>query len=285
MAVRGAGLLSVAALALVACANPPVPSGSIAMDAPARRIVVAPLNLAIRTPSELVGKGEPVWHQLLGHFQALDKQVAVISPISAERLWLEARLDLDLSDRSRALATARSRFAKALAGHRPYDLLVIPSLVLRSARMQGIYAHWDDSRRVVPGGSVMIDTSAVGFFQPHGSMEVPGLRGKVAAASLHVAVLRSDGTALYEGLGGLDLIQQVSRDDRRAGGWKYELRPEPFGDDDNLREGVERAFAAAPASHRFSTGSLASLPSEPVTRPAAVSGVSSTLAHLDDARP
>ncbi len=131
----------------------------------------------------------------------------------------------------------------------------------------------------------MIDMTAVGFFQPHGSMQVPGLSGKVAAASLHVAVLRSDGTALYEGLGGLDLIQQVSRDRRRAGGWKYELRPEPFGDAENLREGVEHAFAAAPESHRFSTGPLASLSSEPGTRPAAASGVSSTLAHLDDARP
>jgi hypothetical protein len=245
------------------------------MDTPARRIVVAPLNLAINTPAELDGKGQPVWDQLLRHFQALDKQVAVISPISAERLWLEAKIGLDLSDRSRALATARSRFAKALAGHRSYDLLVVPSLVMRSARMQGIYAHWDDFRRVVPGGSAMVDANFVGFFEPLGTMIVPGLSGRVGAASLHVAVLRPNGAAVYEGLGGLDLVQQISRDDRREGVWKFELRAEPFGDAENLRDGVERAFAAAGATHRLFTRPLASL----------ASGASSTLAQLDDTRP
>ncbi len=245
MAVRRAGLLSVAALALVACANPPGPSVSIALDAPARRIIVAPLNLAIRTPAELVGKGEPVWHQLLRHFQSLDEQVFVISPISAERLWLEATLDLDLSDRSRALETGRSRFAVALAENRAYDLLVVPSLVLRPARIRGLYASWDGFRRVVPGGLAMIEQRVGDTFQPFGSLQVMGLSGKIAAASLHVAVLRPDGTLLYEGLGGLDLIQEVDRDDRRTGGWRYELRPEPFADAENLSEGVERAFEAA----------------------------------------
>jgi hypothetical protein len=244
MTVTRTGLLTFAALALVACATPPGPSAPTASDAPVRHIVVAPLNLAIDTPLELDEGYELVWQELLRHFQSLDEQVSAISSIGAERLWLEATLELDLSDRSRALESARSHFAKALAEHREYDLLVVPTVVLRPARMHGLYASWDGVRRVVPGGSEMISQSLAGTSPQAGGLEVMGLSGKVAGASLHVAVLRPDGTSLYEGIGGLDLIQEVDRD-RRTGRWRYEMRPEPFGDPENLREGVERAFETA----------------------------------------
>jgi hypothetical protein len=241
MTVTRTGLLTFAALALVACATPPGPTAS---DAPVRHIVVAPLNLAIDTPEELDDEYELLWQELLRHFQSLDEQVSAISSISAERLWLEATLELDLSERSRALEKGRSHFAKALAEHRAYDLLVVPTVVLRPARMHGLYASWDGVRRVVPGGSEMIVQSLAGTFPQAGGLEVMGLSGKVAGASLHVAVFRPDGTFLYEGIGGLDLIQEIDRD-RRTGRWTYEMRPEPFGDPENLREGVERAFETA----------------------------------------
>jgi hypothetical protein len=265
MAVGRTGLLAFAALALAACATPPGPGASTALDAPVRRIVVAPLNLAIDTPEELAGKYELVWHELLRHFQTLDKQVSVISTISAERLWLEATLDLDLSDRSRALEKGRSHFAKALAEYRAYDVLVVPTVVLRPARMHGLSASWDGVRRVVPGGSDMIDPGLASTFQHH-AVEVMGLRGKVAAASLHVAVFRPDGTPLYEGIGGLDLIQEIDRD-RWTGRWTYEMRPEPLGDTENLREGVERAFETALWRTAPSSGTDAA-PSIAGTRPA-----------------
>jgi hypothetical protein len=214
------------------------------LDAPVSHIVVAPLNLAIETPEELDGNDELVWQELLRHFQTFDERVSVISTISAERLWLEATLDLDRSDKDHALEIARSRFAKTLAEYRTYDLLVVPSVVLRPARAHGRYASWDGVRRAVPGGSDMIDPSLASTYRQILGLEVMGLRGEVAAASLHVAVFRPDGTSLYEGIGGLDLIQEVGRD-HQTGRWRYEMRPEPFGDLDNLREGVERALETA----------------------------------------
>ena len=40
---------------------------------------------------------------------------------------------------------------------------------------------------------------------------ISGCRASIAAASLYVAVLASDGEPVYEGLAGLDVIQEVAR--------------------------------------------------------------------------
>jgi hypothetical protein len=242
MAVRLPHLFLIATLALTACATSGEPSAEVGASASASRIVVAPLNLAVRAPVEIDGKGEPVWRELLRYFQALDRKVAVFQPSSAERLWLGATLDLDVSDRNRALRTARSRFARALAEHRDYDLLVVPSLVLRSGRLHGRYATWDGVQRVVPNGADVIPINLSDVARPSGTVTVLGLRGKIAAVSLHVSVLRPDGTHVYEGLGGLDVIQEAHRDDPREGRWTFDMRADPFGKPENLREGIELAF-------------------------------------------
>jgi hypothetical protein len=78
--------------------------------------------------------------------------------------------------------------------------------------------------------------------RPAGAVTVPGLRGKIAAISLHVSVLRPDGTHVYEGLGGLDLIQEAHRDNPWEGRWTFNTRLEPFTEPGHLREGIERAF-------------------------------------------
>ena len=151
MAVRLSSLfLVIAMLAFSACATPPQPEPEAAASDAHVRVVVAPLNLAVRAPTQIEGKGDRVWEELLHYFQARDRDVATLSPISAERLWLEGMLDLDFSNRSLALQIARSRFAVALAAHYDYDVLVIPSLVLRAGHLRGHHASWDGVQRVVP---------------------------------------------------------------------------------------------------------------------------------------
>jgi len=242
MAVRLSPVFLIAALALTACATSREPSAELFANAPANRIVVAPLNLAIRAPAKIDGKGEPVWRELMRYFQTLDRQVAVLRPSSAELLWREATLDLDVSDRDRALRTACSHFAQALAEHRDYDLLVVPSLVLRRGRLRGRYAIWDGVQRVVPNGADMIPMDFSDVIYPAGAVTVLGLRGKIAAVSLHVSVLRPDGTHVYEGLGGLDVIQEGHRDGPWEGRWTFDTRAEPFTEPEHLREGIELAF-------------------------------------------
>jgi hypothetical protein len=236
-------LVAVAALALAACASPPRPTEPDALGF--ERVIVAPLNLTVRTPEELAGKGDPVWDELLHALEARSEKIAFIAPASARALWIEATGDLDLSDRSRALRTARSRFARLLATHRAYDALVVPSLVLRAARVWGWQASWDGVQRSALGPFESMGSGGLGHGQS--SMSPSNVTGVLSGASLHVAVLDSEGQLLYEGLGGLALAQTPRRRET-LGGWTFEPRPEPFADRDQVREGIGIALATSDPS-------------------------------------
>jgi hypothetical protein len=80
-------------------------------------------------------------------------------------------------------------------------------------------------------------------YPPGVSPEILGLRGRVSAVSLHVALLKSDGRFVYEGLGGLDLIHEATPDRRTPSEpWRLVSRSEPFGDLGHLRHGIAVAF-------------------------------------------
>jgi len=233
-------LLAILPAALTACTSPPAPALEFASSA--KSVVVAPLNVAVRAPADLAGKGDPVWTELLSYLQEQDRQVAVISPLSAERLWLAAISDLDLSDRQAALRTGYSRFARELAGHRDFDLLVVPSLVMRPAHVSGLHASWDGVQRPVPNAATAVHRGVGDLMGPGSDFLTGGLTGKVAAASLHVVVLRADGTRLYDGLGGLDVLQEARRDNTPDGTLRFAARAQPFSNREWVAEGVERAF-------------------------------------------
>ena len=94
----------------------------------------------------------------------------------------------------------------------------------------------DSSWRARSGSS-----SSTGF--PGSHPGVWGLSGRVSAASLHVAVLDSDGRFLYQGLGGLDLLQEASLDRRaQSETWQLALREAPFADIEAVRQGIALAF-------------------------------------------
>jgi len=243
MARRILPLVTAAALAFFGCASSPA-SVSVDGDASpqALRVVVTPLNLAVRTPPELEGRGDRVWFEVIRYFQERDGQVATFSPNSAERMWLTVTENLDAPDRRRALQLAYSRMAQALAEQRSYDLLVVPSLVLRPGRLKGRYASWDGVHRPVPNGDAFVMDNVGDAAFPFGSVAVAGLTGNVGAVSLHVSVLRPDGTLFYEGLGGIDLVQQLRRASPWDGLWTYETREDLLAEPAHIREGVERAF-------------------------------------------
>lgn len=236
-------LLALSTLALAACATTPDPAPLADASARADRVVVAPLNLAIRAPAELEGDGDPVWQELLRHFQDRDRQVAVISPITAERMWLEVMLDEEEPGLEIGFEAATARFARALAEHRDFDILVMPSLVLRKARVNGQSAYWDGARRAMPMESPAWDAGLSEVLNNGATGWVNGVRGDVAAASLHVQVLGPDGVVVHEGIGGLDVVQraEIARP-WTPNRWKFVERPQPFADSGSVREGVESAL-------------------------------------------
>lgn len=233
-------LLALCAAALAACASPPEPASQPAPSPLLRRVVVAPLNVAVRAPEVLEGKEDPVWEALLGCLQQRDLQLAALERESAESLWREASTGLDLSDRREALYTAYSRFAIELARHRDFDAVIVPSLVLRPARLLGWQAFWDGVQRDVPNAAVM--NVGLEHAAPPGELRVAGLSGTIAGVSLHVAVLRPDGSLLHDGFGGLAVLQEAHPGrgpDERPG---FAPRAEPFSDADSVDEGVRLAL-------------------------------------------
>ena len=58
----------------------------------AERVVVAPLNLALRLPPELEDGVRPVRDEIIRYLQERDARVAVIWPSDAWELWRESML-------------------------------------------------------------------------------------------------------------------------------------------------------------------------------------------------
>ena len=224
--------LAFAALAALACAS--APASRVMPDA--ARIVVAPLNLGLRTPDELKGAEGPVWDELVSYLRSRDERVRIVDAADAAELWREALADLERSGSAPKPGTTAARFAARLREHVDYDLLVMPALVLRSARVGGQRVFWDGRRRPLP---VRVRVPAAGY-----GAVTAGYTGTVAAASLYVAVLGPDGGSIFEGLAGLDVLQELVKGKRSWGdsAWRLEARRDPFPDAAVLRAGIERAF-------------------------------------------
>jgi len=237
-------ILAAAALAALACTGAPTPSAEqAATTLGSERVLVAPLNLALRVPAELRDVDEPVWHELLRHFQARDRQLTVIAPVDAELVWMEAVAELEQSGATLDLPTASAHFARRLGAQVNYELLLMPSLVLRSARIRGRHAYWDGVRRRLHVRETPMHGPIIEIGFPGSHPGVWGLSGRVSAASLHVAVLSSDGRFVYQGLGGLDLLQEASLDLRASSDtWQLSLRAAPFAEVAAVRQGIAVAF-------------------------------------------
>jgi hypothetical protein len=227
------------ALAALACAAPGPQAEPIAPGH--GRIVVAPLNLGIAAPAEVAGAGAPVWDELLRYLRRLDRPLAVLDAPGSGRLWGSARAELERSGARVDPRSTASRFAELLAAQVDYGVLVMPSLVVRKARIGGQRATWDGVSRDLPLRSAAPLTRIEDALP---GVRVDGYRGSIAAASLYVAILAADGEPLYEGLAGLDVIQEVASVAQPHGGpaWSLEPRRDSFADAAGLREGIELAF-------------------------------------------
>jgi hypothetical protein len=234
-------LLVLLAAGALACASPATP-GPAATAPRLGRVIVVPLNLGLHTPSELRDGEAAVWSELIGYLRAQDRSLAVVEADDALALWGDALDELADSADPVGSRAAASRFAQLLAEHVEYDVVVIPSLVIRRARVGGNHASWDGVRRPLPVRTPLPIASAVDTGLE--GVTVSGFKGSIAAASLHVAMLGADGEPLYEGLAGLDVIQELTHGAAApAAEWTLAPRGDSFADASGLREGVERAFA------------------------------------------
>jgi hypothetical protein len=208
----------------------------------ASRIVVAPLNLALRAPAGVSLDTELVRVELARHFQQMDRAVKEIEPVGASRIWAESHAELTETGAKPDLAVTSKNFAQRLAQHAEYDLLIMPSLLLRSARVVGTDAYWDGVRRRLPVKSIA-PFGPIEALEPTGiRVSQRGFRGRVTAVSLYVEVLTPDGRSVYQGIGGLDVLQEARL--ARAGSRSWELvdRTDALAERSDLSSGIDVAF-------------------------------------------
>jgi len=206
------------------------------------RIVVAPVNLAVRAVKEVEPGIDPVWRALLDHLSA-EQRVIALARKEAGVLWNEVMDDEQHAGAGGDLYSAYRRFAHRVAEQAEFGRIVFPTIVVHSARVRGRSAEWDGVQRLidVPGQlNDSIDTYREGkiWINRH------GVNGELAAASLHIAVFSPTGELLHEGTGGLVLLQEIQPPAKSD---EIELaivmRRSPFEAPDQLREGIEVAFS------------------------------------------
>jgi len=229
--------LTIALVLLLVLGSPAL--GETGRDPETGRIILVPLNLAVPAATEVETGIAPVWEAILAHFAAQERPVSAIERTSGRALWNDVMSKWQASGDEGGVVHVYSLFAVRLAEQLEYEEIVFPTVVTRAARVDGQVARWDGVERPVAVPVLTqqhIDTGGSEFLASR-----DGIRGDLAAASLHVAVLRSDGSLRFEGTGGLALLQDVVRSARDPE-LVAKLRQGAFEDGTALRRGVEAAF-------------------------------------------
>ncbi len=205
------------------------------------RLVVVPVNLAVRATPEIEPGIEPTWRALLAYFASDVQPVLALDRPGAGALWNEVMTEAQRKG-AKDLYAGYARFAQRVAEQAQFEAILFPTLVTHSARVKGRVASWDGVNRAVgiPGPFTQsIETFRAGKIW----LDREGASGELAAASLHIAVFDADGTLRHEGRGGLVLLQEIVTAPRSNGSeLATALRKEPFAAPDQLREGIGAAF-------------------------------------------
>jgi hypothetical protein len=213
------------------------------------RVVVAPVNLAVRAVSEVEPGVEPVWRALLQYFTSDEKPAIALDPNDASALWNEVMANARKSGREADLFAAYAEFARRVGEQSEFGNIVFPTLVLHSARVHGRVANWDGVHRQIeiPGQAAeSIDTYRDGKIW----VKRDGASGELAAASLHIAVFSPRGEFRYQGIGGLVLLQKLVEPRKRKGGVELTavMRSDAFTAPDELHEGIGAALHDWPSA-------------------------------------
>ncbi len=256
MTLRRAGRAAAAAILLfvTGCRSAEPRLGEVDGGAPGGlRVVVAPMNLPIPLSPDLEDAVDPVTKELIRYLKAHGARVSVIFESDAWSLWRDAAAAVQQGRQGEPdLAAVASVFSRALAAETPFDLLLLPSLVYREAKVTGRYAQWDGVRRRirfrirsgVPLGRAQpipdpVDTTDRSTAGP----VAPDYRGQITGLSLHALVFTPQGAGVFQGFGGLDLVHDTVQKREGSGESSFlRLHAQLLDDQDHVREGIALAL-------------------------------------------
>jgi hypothetical protein len=196
------------------------------------RAIVLPLNLVVSMPKELAGGAGRVEKTLHGYLAERGKAIETMKFADAIAAWRasEAECRSQGAKGCDRFAGVARFMAQRLRRNHDYQTLIIPYVFLRTARSTSSAARWHGVERPV-------EKSGSGF-GPEGRARL--VRGDILAASLKVFAFSPEGEKVFEGVGGLDLVDRVRADD--YGFYYTEVRENVLADPEMLREGVALAL-------------------------------------------
>jgi len=197
-----------------------------AYDSSLETVLLFPINELVTIPDYLV-KGQEDVSRIVG--QHLQAQGLKVERPEAEAFRRAARRAYDSARRkSMSLSGDNVISEPTLSDIVPgvveilkstVDLVVVPNMTVRNGEGIGSSLRWDGVSRKIPSTQRM------------------RWEGSFSAASLHLEIFKADGTKVFAGYGGLDLLWGANI---RAS--RMVLMDDRLEDEANLREGVCVAF-------------------------------------------
>jgi len=205
----------------------------------ASTLLILPLNVPAVLAPELEAARPLVWEELEIYLRAQGKELKTVDPDTARQLWLGSIRKVRTGEKGAKAGfdAAARELVLELARHAGFEAVIVPSLFVREARIDGSSARWDDVERPVE-----FEVSG-----PDAGGPVPPVEGLAPAASLHAVVLDADGNKVQEELRGLDLLVRVrvSEPSSTTGerSFEFAMRPDPLANRAHVRAGIAEALA------------------------------------------
>lgn len=237
--ISGAHVIG-AVLLLAGCVAPPPHPYAITSGyegaADVGRVTLLPLNWAVSLPVQLEKPSRRVFDLIRKHLVDSGKTVETPGLYAVRQLASDhERQSIDDPEIGEGFDSLMQGVVDKLAGRNPLDVVVVPNLVFRTARIYSgtNSAVWDGVKRPLvfsaeygSSGDIQYGLSA---------------SGETKAISLHVLVYDPKGARIFESYGGLDLMEYLEIDHDRK---RYQrlVRDPLLVDESAIRTGIELAF-------------------------------------------
>jgi hypothetical protein len=198
-------------------------------------VLLLPSNVVLPAPPGLESAPPLVDEEIRSYLDSHGKRVHSLTNEEAQAEWLASAraLKAEVGTAQMDFDGAAATLARRMHAERRFDVLVLPWIALRPAKVRGRSVTWDGVTR----------TLRVRNPEGRNLQVLRDLDTQAAAPSLHVAVYSPDGQKLFEGVGGLDLLHAlvIEGEPTRI---DAELLPRSqiFAERSSLQEGIAVGF-------------------------------------------
>jgi hypothetical protein len=215
---------------------PSAPGAAPPAAAPGRRVLLFPLNVVgLPLPSEVESGAEAVATELRATLESHGFAVESLGLGAANEAYLRAAMQhkQEVGAERLSLEGAASVLARQLAETHAFEVLLLPWIAMRAAQLEGRDVEWDGVERDLDLGKAKRARWMLGRLNIY-----------VKAPSLQVLGYSPAGEKLFEGIGGLDLVEDADVD-VSAAKLRFNMVPKQriFENPKHLREGIELALA------------------------------------------